>query len=102
MPHVQDLNLDSTEMLIKLANGKKIISEYIAYEKIQKIASKEEKESSWFRTKTIKKLQIYVKGYPEPFTIRNDIIKNDYPSTESFFRNLAEKNDITWEDQTHI
>jgi hypothetical protein len=85
-------------MLLEISNGKSIVKQQVASDKINRIQVGEEAVKSWFSKKMLPKLEIYVKGKEEPFVLQSKKSKLNFSQAQSLIRQFADKHQIPIEE----
>jgi len=94
MPKAVDVNLDATEMVLKLE--KENSPRKIEYSKIDRLEKVKEPVRKLFRTVEVKGIKVSVKGMDEPIVITSDKL-GDYDHVEQYLIKVAEKYDVAVE-----
>jgi len=94
MPKAVDINLDVTEMVLKLEKEKS--PRTIEYSKIDRLEKVTESVKKWLRTVEVRGIKVTVKGMDEPIVITSDKL-GDYDRIEEHLFKVAEKYDVTVE-----
>lgn len=88
---VTDVNLDLTEMVLKLGKGSE--SQTVEYGRIDKVVFSSKRVKKWFRQVPVKQAEIYVRGKDEPFVVTSLSMKK-FDSFQDYFTQVANKNRI--------
>jgi len=89
-----DVNLDATEMVLKLEKEKS--PRRIEYTKIDRLVKVKEPVRKLLRTIEVKGIRVSVKGMEEPIVITSDKL-GDYENVEEYLIKVAEKYDVAVE-----
>lgn len=95
---IVDVNFDRSEILLQVSNGKTVVNQQIASDKIDRILLGNETVKSWFSKKTLSKLELYVKGKEEPLVLLNGKSKLNFAQAQGLILQFAEKHQISVEE----
>lgn len=93
MVQVVDINVDRTELILTVDNGKRVTSQTVAFDKVQTIRMSKETVKKWFSSKEVRRIELFVKDKEEPYAIGSDKVKS-FDAIEEVIRQLAEKHQI--------
>ncbi|WP_409346979.1 hypothetical protein [Paenibacillus sp. MBLB4367] len=96
MMQVVDINVDRTELILTVDNGKRVASQTVAFDKVLSIRFSKETVKKWFSTKVVRRIELYTKDKEEPYSIGSDKVKS-FDAIEEYIRQLAEKHQIPLE-----
>lgn len=94
---VVDVNFDRSDMMLEVANGKTITRQTVPSEQIARIQFGQESVKSWFSSKTVPKVEIFLKGKEEPLVLQSGKTKLPIEKAQEFIRQFAEKHDVSVE-----
>lgn len=94
---IVDVNFERSDMLLQVSNGKVVVNQQIASDKINRIQLSNETVKTLFLKRTAPKLEIYLKGKEEPLVLQRGKTKLKYDKAQSLIRQFAEKYDIPLE-----
>lgn len=94
MPRALDVNLDAGEMILKM--DKRGDEETVEYSKLDRLVLASEQQRKLFRTGEVKKIEVHVRGMPEPYVIDSSNV-GDYEHVEGYLLQVARKYDVAVE-----
>lgn len=98
MLSIIDVNVDRSEMLLQVSNGKAVVQQKLASDAINRIEFGSETVKSWFSSKSLPKLEIYLKGREEPLVLQSKKGKAKFEQDQVLIRQFAVKFQIPLEE----